>query len=46
VKETASGQNRLRSPNSNRAHGEVVEPVVCKSTQPGASPGRTSIFKA
>lgn len=27
-----------------RAHGEVVEPVVRKSTLPGASPGRTSSF--
>lgn len=34
---------RLREPFHHRAHGEVVEPVVCKSTLPGASPGRTSI---
>jgi hypothetical protein len=42
VNETVPGQNRLREPFINRAQGEEAEPVVRKSTLPGASPGRTS----
>ena len=42
VNETVPGQNRLREPFINRVQGEEAEPVVCKSTLPGASPGRTS----
>jgi hypothetical protein len=41
VTEAVPGQIRLREPlfrpNQKRAHGEVVEPVACKSTLPGAT---------
>ncbi len=32
--------------NQNRAQGKVVEPSVCKTELPGASPGCASIFRA
>ena len=45
VNEAVPGQNRQREPTFQyRAHGEVVEPVVRKSTLPSASLGRTSSF--
>ena len=44
VKAVVSGANPTSLPTLPRAQGKAVEPQVCKTSLPGASPGRASLW--